>query len=197
MAAAVTDDPPPSHAETAAANYAFARAMAIGLNALLVGLVATGIFAVGLIWLQRNSGIELERRQYLGVLVFLLVLSTLCAYLVFDFAQSKKEALIRKRRAVAKPSGQKTSNKPPGDDWGAVLEARLRKYEPLFADGEENEPAPAPRTAPEPSPAPVVTATPGCHDAPARRRRAGAGSAQRPFGHFICSGRDRGYRRPR
>jgi hypothetical protein len=159
MAVAVTDDPPPSHAETAAANYAFARAMAIGLNALLVGLIATGFFAVGLIWLQRSSGIELERRQYLGVLVFLLVLSTLCAYLVFDFAQSKKEALIRKRRAAAKPPGQKTSNKPAGDDWGAILEARLRKYEPLFADGEENESALAPSTAPEPSPAPAVIAT--------------------------------------
>lgn len=159
MAVAVTDDPPPSHAETAAANYAFARAMAIGLNALLVGLMATGLFAVGLIWLQRNSGIELERRQYLGVLVFLLVLSTLSAYLVFDFAQSKKEALIRKRRAAAKPPGQKTSNKPADDDWGAILEARLRKYEPLFADGEENESALAPSTAPEPSPAPVVAAT--------------------------------------
>lgn len=158
MAVAVSDDPPPSHAETAAANYAFARAMAIGLNALLVGLIATGFFAVGLIWLQRNSGIELERRQYFGVLVFLLVLTTLCAYLVFDFAQSKKEALLRKRRAAAKPSGPKKSHKPASDDWGAILEARLMEYDPLFVEGEEGRTAPTAKTTPEPPPEPVVTA---------------------------------------
>lgn len=153
MAAAVSDEHPSTHTETAAANYAFARAMAIGLNALLVGLIATAFFAVGLIWLQRQSGIELDRGQYWGVLVFLLVLVTLSAYLVFDFAQSKKEALIRKRRAAAKPPGHRSASKPAGDDWGAILEARLKEYDPLFVEGSEEPPA----VAPESPPAPVVT----------------------------------------
>lgn len=135
--------------------------MAIGINAILVGLIATGFFAIALIWLQRSSGIELERRQYFGVLVFLLILTTLCAYLVFDFAQTKKEALIRKRRAAAKPPGKKTSNKPAADDWGAILEARLMEYDPLFVEGEgapSTTVAPAAPAAPPPEPTPVVTA---------------------------------------
>ncbi|MGE3332668.1 MAG: hypothetical protein AB7I36_03420 [Rhodospirillaceae bacterium] len=127
---------------SAAANYAFARAFAVGLNALIVGLIATAFFAIALLWLQKSSGIRLEKSQYGGVLLFIFVLITLCAYLVCDYIQSRKEEDAKRRRAANKPAA-KGSEKIRDDDWGAILEARLKEFDPLFAENEDQS-APAP-----------------------------------------------------
>jgi hypothetical protein len=156
-----------THERSAAANYAFARALAVGLNAFITGLIATAFFAIALLWLQKSSGIRLEKSQYGGVLLFILVLITLCAYLVFDYIQSRKEEDAKRRRAASKPA-PKGPEKMRADDWGAILEARLKEFDPLFAENEEREslaPQPAKQVAaaagaPSASPAPTAAAAP-------------------------------------
>ncbi len=136
MAASVNDSPPPSHEQSAAANYAFARSLAVGLNALVAGLIGTAFFAVALLWLQKSSGIALDKETYGGALLFILLVVTLCAYLFFDYFQRRKEEEAAKRRRAAKPA-VKRETKPNPDDWGAILEARLKEFDPLFTENEQ------------------------------------------------------------
>lgn len=136
MAASVSDDQPPSREQNAAANYAFARALSVGLNAVVAGLIATAFFAVVLLWLQKSSGIALEKETYGSALLFILLLVTLCAYLVFDYLQRRKEQAAAKRRRAVK-SGTKRDTKPNPDDWGAILEARLKEFDPLFKESDQ------------------------------------------------------------
>lgn len=160
----MSDNEHDPHERSAAANYAFTRALAVGLNALITGLIATAFFAIALLWLQKSSGIRLEKSQYGGVLLFILVLVTLCAYLVFDYIQSRKDEEAKRKRAANRPT-LKSSEKIRDDDWGAILEARLKEFDPLFA---ENEGPPASQPAKQatpaggkaaPSSAPVAAAT--------------------------------------
>lgn len=157
MAASVSDDQPSSREQNAAANYAFARTLSVGLNALVAGLIATAFFAVALLWLQKSSGIALEKATYGSALLFILLLVTLCAYLVFDYMQRRKEEAAARRRRAAKSSAKRDTKLNP-DDWGAILEARLKEFDPLF---KENEQAAAEMTAPPSQPtAEMLSPTP-------------------------------------
>lgn len=163
-AASVSDNEQETRERRAAADYAFARALAVGLNALIAGLIATAFFAVTLLWLQKSSGLRLEKSQYGGVLLFILALTTLCAYLVCDYIQSRKEDDARRKRAASKPAST-SSEKIRSDDWGAILEARLKEFDPLFAENED-QPPPAPQPAKQA--AAVSAAVPAAGAAPAK-----------------------------
>lgn len=145
----MTDDPI-SRENAARANYLFARTLAVGINAVAAGLAVTAFFAVFLLWLQKSSNLELERGQYGSALVFVFLFATLCAYLVFEHLQSRKERLARERRIDAtkrKPSARRAA--PDPDDWGAVLEERLKAFDPIFAD--------TPDAASDETPMPLVS----------------------------------------
>lgn len=152
VTASVSDDESPSYESDAKAAYAFTRTLAIGLNAVIAGLFATVFFAVVLLWLQKSSNLQLERTEYGSALFFIFLVVTLCAYLVFDYVQRRKEDAVQKRRAAAarekSPPRKKRLNP---DDWGAILEERLKEFDPIFAEGE-------PAAAPAPSKSPVTAA---------------------------------------
>lgn len=148
MAAPVIDDPPSSAEERARETYALERALAITINAITAGLVATAFFAVLLLWLQRQSGIDLEKSQYAGVLIFIFVVISLFAYLVFDFFQTRKEKALRDQRAAtAKKKKRPVKTAPDPDDWGAILEERLKAFDPLFAETEDDARTATPQAA--------------------------------------------------
>jgi len=147
----MNDETPSSEDNPARANYVLARALAIGINAITAGLVATAFFAVLLLWLQKRSGMALEKAQYVGVLIFILALVTLCAYLVFEYFQTQEDRAARERRAAARKKSPPARGKPDPDDWGAILKSRLKEFDPIFTDDND---APAAPTAPAPPPAP-------------------------------------------
>lgn len=141
----MTDDNNSAQESGARAAYAFARTLAVGLNALITGLIVTAFAAVFLLWLQKSSGLQLEKAEYGGALLFIFLVVTLCGYLVFEYLQTRKEAKILQRRAAARKKGggaKKTRIDP--DDWGAILEQRLKEYEPIFKDGDSAPDAPPP-----------------------------------------------------
>lgn len=129
------NDDPSAEEKSAHASRAFARAAAISINAMTTGLIGTGAFSIILLWLQKRSGIRLDEGQYVGVLLFLFVLTSLCAYLVFEYLQHQKDEIQRVRQSAGRP--QTKPVKRDSEDWGAILEARLKEFDPLFTDGEE------------------------------------------------------------
>ena len=111
------------------------RFVRLAINALTVGLILTMVLALVVLWLEKRSGITLDREQYRGLLIIILAAITLSAYVVLEFFQHRREVAQAKLQSRRKRPRRK-------DD---------RAFVPIFAEpaAEIVQPALLPAAAPE------------------------------------------------
>ena len=78
----------------------FAR---LATNALSIGLTTTMLLAVVVLWIEKRSGVELDREQYRGLLLIIFLVITLSAYVVLEFFQHRQEVRAARDAKARKP----------------------------------------------------------------------------------------------
>jgi hypothetical protein len=119
-------DDVPDHQRSLTKQRALLGVARLIINALSLGLVFTIVLAVLVLWLEKRSGIALEREQYRGLLAIIFLTITLSAYLVLEYFQQRRN----EREAKAKGAQKRKPREEPA-------------YAPIFA-----EPEPAATSAP-------------------------------------------------
>jgi hypothetical protein len=87
------------------------RLVRLLLNALSIGAATTMLLSIGVLWLEKRSGIALDQEQYRGLLLIIFLVFTLSAYVILEFFQHQddiKDARVAKKkkarmRSVAEP----------------------------------------------------------------------------------------------
>ncbi len=93
-------------AETDAHRRVVARLVRLILNSLTCGLAATVLMALVILWLEKRSGMELNREQFRGLLLIIFLIFTLSTYVVLEFFEhrdaerdARAAAALNRRRA--------------------------------------------------------------------------------------------------
>ena len=129
----LSDNDSPDHQSNLATQRAVLRLARLIINAVSLGLIFTIILAIVVLWLEKRSGISLDREQYRGLLLIIFLTITLSAYVVLEYFQHQTDARDEKTKAQ-----QKRTRKPEP------------AYAPIFVEPEKPGPAAAaPPAAPE------------------------------------------------